>query len=212
MQKFGQIPLIQDGVVFSDPWYDENVWCQYREKFTATDWLVKMETKISDGFISIQMVLGRPTVLASIMTKETEKGLEINFPARYQVKDVELGMDTASIFCGTREHWNNFAKEASIRTGTDGIFGDLMVFTCKGENEPAGFLLTAGLEEIFMNENELIDHFFSSFDAKEITPEMFQHRTSSKSLAYRMTLSAEVLHAKEAVSIENGVSERESER
>ena len=198
MQKFGQIPIIHDGVVFSDPWYDETVWCQYRKEFTATDWFLKIDTKSENGFISIQMVLGRPTVLASVMTKEVDGGLQINFPGRYEVKDVEIGMDTASIFCGTKEHWDNFAEEASIHTGTDGIFGDLMVFTCKGENDPAGFLLTAGLEENFMDEQELIEHFFSSFNAKEITPEMFQHRTSSKSLAYQMNLSAEVKHAKEA--------------
>ena len=212
MQKYGQIPLIHNGVVFSDPGYDETVWCQYRNEFTATDWLVKMDTKAEKGFISIQMLLGRPTVLASVMTKEVDGGLQINFPGRYEVKDVELGMDTAAIFCGTKEQWDNFAEEASIGTGTDGLFGDLMVFTCKGENDPAGFLLTAGLEENFMGEEELIDHFFSSFNAKEITPEMFQHRTSSMSLAYQIILSAEVKHAKESKGNAKDVTNKEPER
>lgn len=212
MQKYGQIALIEKGVVFSDPSYDEKVWCQYRKEFTDTDWLVKMETQSKDGFISIQMLLGRPTVMASVMTKETAEGVEVNFPGRYELEQFEIGMDTASIFCGLMEYWDNFSQEGSIGTGTDGIFGDLMVVNCKGDDAPAGFLLLAGLDEIFMNENELIGHLFSCFNAKEITPEMFQHRTSSKSLAYQMLLSAEIQSAKDAGAVAKNTPQKEPER
>lgn len=87
-----------------------------------------------------------------------------------------------------------------------------MVFTCQGENDPAGFLLTAGVEEIFLNEKELFDHFFSSFNAKEIEQEMFQFRTSSKSLAYRMVLSSEIQHAKAAVEGQKDAPNKDMER
>lgn len=108
MEKYGQIPLIKEGVVFSDPSYDETVWCQYRKEFTAVDWFVKMKTESKDGFISIQMLLGRPTALASIMTQDTPEGLQITFPARYEVRDVEIGMDSASMFCGYQGELGRF--------------------------------------------------------------------------------------------------------
>lgn len=215
MEKYAQIAVVEKGVVFSDPWYGENVWCQYRKAFHDTDWLLKLETKSEEGYLSFNMTLGRPTVLAGLKFEPAEVGYVVQYPSRYDLQTVELGMDTAKIFLGLKEQWDlavGMRESASIGTGTDGLFGDLQVFTCKGEDAPAGFFLSAGLDEIFMDEEELFQYFLSSFNAKEMEPEMFARRTDPKSIAVKMLASAESKHALDAVAKQKKAPDKEPER
>lgn len=208
MEKYAQIPVIEKGVVFSDPSYDENVWCQYRKQFTDTNWLMKFETSKEDGFISFQMTLGRPTVLSGVEVSQDREGMNISYPARYNTEQVEIGMDRAKMFCGLKEHWDNFGVSAAISTGTDGYFGDLTVFTCKGEDAPAGFFLIGGIGEIFMDEKALFSHLTGCFNAKEISQERFLNQVDPKSLALRVLAGSEVRHANEFDALQQSSAEK----
>ena len=212
MEKYAQIPKIQKGVVFSDPLYDETVWCQYRKDFSANRWLMKLETTPEDGYLSFTLSLGRPTVLSGVEVVPDNEGIRLKFPERFSLQDKELGMDSAQIFCGLKEHWDGFAQEASIHTGTDGFFGNLMVFTCKGENVPAGFLLFGDIDELFMDENSLFQHFLSSFDAKEISPELFASKTDKNSLGMKLLVGSELRNANEQKAPDHSNPEKETER
>lgn len=195
MKLYGQLPEIRNGVVFSDPAYDENTWCQYRKEFQDKNWLMALETKSEYDILSFTMTLGRPTILAGVQTLESGDGFQVSCPGRFSAENVELGMDTARIFCGLKENWDAFAEEASLHTGTDGMFGTLMVFTCKGEDAPAGFLLFGCVDEQLINERALCEHLLASFDTKEITPEQFASKTRQSSLEMRMLRSSEISHA-----------------
>lgn len=212
MEKYAQIPQILNGVVFSDPWYDETVWCQYRKDFRDDNWLMKFESNAEDGFISFEMTLGRTTVLSGVKAEVSEDELRLTHPSRYDVQSVDLGMDTACIFCGLKDQLEAFGREAAIHTGTDGIFGNLMVFTCKGESAPAGFYLVGGVEEIFMDENALFQHFLSSFNALEVTPEHFASRINPNALEVKLLASSEIRHAMESKGVKPDQPQKENER
>ena len=195
--KYAKIPEIKKGVVFSDPWYDASVWCQYRKSFSAKDWFMKLESKADDGYVSFQMLLGRPTASHGVKVTETRDGsFDIRYPGIYEVNQVELGMDTACIFCGNLENWKTYGESAALRTGTDGFFGDLMVITCKGETDPAGFLLMGSLDETFGSPEDIFNHMVSSFNGFEITREHYAEGISPASLAYQLSAAAEAKSAK----------------
>lgn len=195
MKIYGQLPEIRKGVVFSDPAYDENTWCQYRKEFHDKNWLMALEAKPEDGLVFFSMTVGRPTILAGVEIQESGNDYQVSRPARFLANNVTLGMDTAKIFCGLKENWDAFAEEASLHTDTDGQFGTLTVFTCKGEDDPAGFLLFGCVDADIINERALCEHMLASFDAKEITPEQFASKTRQSSLEMRLLRSSEITHA-----------------
>ena len=183
MPRYAHFDSINDGVVFSDPSYDENVWCQYRKIFSDKNWFMKLETSFGDyDSLLFTMKFGRPTFLGNLKTEETHDGLTIRFPDHYKVDDVELGIDTARIFCGSMSDFNNFKESASFSTGGDGLFGNLLVFSAKGENAPAGFLLNGNFDKEFMTEDYLFNHFVSSFEGREISEKDFLEEISNKKI------------------------------
>ena len=194
--KYGKIPEIKSGVVFSDPFYDGDVWCQYRASFSAQDWLMKMEASTEDGIVYFQLLLGRPTASRNVKAVEANDGnFRVSYPGIYDVKNVELGMDTACIYCGNMSNWKAFGESAALHTGTDGIFGDLMVFTCKGEDAPAGFLLMGALDETFGNEEDLFKHMIASFNGFEVSKAQYMEGISPDSLAYQLYAVSEAKSA-----------------
>lgn len=211
--RYAKISKIEKGVVFSDPWYGADVWCQYRHAFSAKDWLMELNSRTEDGLVYFEMKLGRPTVSHGVALKEGEEGnYNISYPSKYDVKTVELGMDTACIFCGNMENWDQFGESGALRTGTDGMFGDLMVFTCKGEEEPAGFLLMGVLDEMFGGEEDIFKHLNASFNGQEITLELYAELTSPDSLAYQLCAAQEAKHAKVAKTTQKAKDTKEPDR
>ncbi len=198
MSKYAFVSEIKDGVVFSDPWYKEDVWCQYRKKFQDTNWYMKLETHEHSGeydVLEFQMVLGRPTMVNSVGVSETEEGYSLSFPEHYSLEDKELGIDSARIYLGNMKNFNEFGESIAFKTGGDGEFGDLFVYTVKGEDAPAGFILLGVFGKDFMDEKELFSHLTACFDGKEISKEEFAERVSEKALANRMLLARELKHA-----------------
>ena len=160
---------------------------------------MQLSSRTEDGLVYFEMKLGRPTVSRNVALKDGEDGnYRISYPGYYDLKSVELGMDTACIFCGNMENWNTFGESGALRTGTDGMFGDLMVFTCKGENEPAGFLLMGVLDDMFGSEEDIFKHLNASFNGQEITKEQYTELSAPADLQYQMYAAMEASHARKA--------------
>ena len=195
--EFAKIPEIKKGIVFSDPMYDETIWCQYRKAFSDTDWLMKLNTHLDeDGILNFELALGRRTLVGRIETKEAEdQNIQISFPNYHEVESTELGIDTARIYCGSWSNWDEAREEAAIYTGGDGFFGELMEFTCKGEGSPAGYLLFGSVDGALMDEAQLCQQFFACFDAEKISELEFQKKTNPNTVEYRMFLANELRHA-----------------
>lgn len=211
--RYAIIPEIQKGVVFSDPWYKDDVWCQYRHAFQAKDWMMQLDAKTEDGTVYFQMKLGRPTACHGVKAIDTEEGgYRLLYPGIYQIQDVEIGMDTARIFCGTMENWDMFGESGALHTGTDGFFGDLMVFTCEGEDHPAGFLLMGVLDKDFGNEEEIFKHMNASFNGQEISQELYQKTVNPNSMQYKLHAAQELQHAKTARKQAKAAESPEPER
>ena len=203
MEQYALISKLNSGVVFSDPSYDEKVWCQYRKEFSDTNWLMKLETeKVSldeeekayrdEEYVDFNLFIGRPTMINLTQLKTVEDRVSLYSSQHYDIKDVEIGMDTACIFCGSMENWRQFPEEAAISTGTDGLFGTLYVFTCKGDDTPVGFLLCGSIDECFATEEELFNNFVSSFDGMELSKEEFNSKSNLNSLSNKVILSNEL--------------------
>lgn len=203
MTKYAHIDEIRNGVVFSDPWYDENVWCQYRCAFADKNWFMKLETRVEDDVLLFQLDLGRPTMVKSVEAKETEEGYSFRFPEHYIMKDKELGIDSARIYLGNMKNFNDFGESIAIHTGGDGGFGDLFVYTVKGEEVPSGFILFGAFDNDFMTEEQLFNELKASFDGKELNKEAFMELTSEKLLANRMLLARELQHAQSIIEDKN---------
>ena len=196
MSKYAVVNEIKDGVVFSDPNYNDTVWCQYRKAFTDRNWFMKLDTEISkEDILLFQMTFGRPTMVNSVQAKETEEGYTFRFPEHYSMSDNELGIDTARIYLGNMKNFNEFNESIAFHTGADGAFGDLFIYTVKGEVAPAGFVLFGAFDRDFMDEEKLFAQLKATFDGKEISKEEFAEKVSGTTLANRMLLARELKHA-----------------
>lgn len=200
--KYAEIPTIKKGIAFSDPWYDESVWCQYRKEFHDTDWLMKLETRRDeDNYINMTLSIGRRTLMTGLKCEETDPELgqfDLAYPSRFQYDEAELGIDTAKIFIGSLDNFEKFAEEGAVYTAADGMFGNLYAFTCRGEDQPAGFLLLAAVDGDITEEEELFQTLRSSFDGREIDKDRYDARTDPSDLSLRVLAAAELRHANAA--------------
>lgn len=193
--KFAHIQHLESGVAFSDPWYKEDVWCQYRKAFSDTNWFMKLESQLDEGkygSLHIHMFLGRPTVANSVRLERSEEGITVFAPMRYRLDQVELGIDSASMFCGSLKDLQQFGESAAFRTGGDGMFGDLFVFTLEGDDQPAGFALVCAFDPSFMTEQDFFNHVVSSFGGKELSEKQYLNGISPKNLGNRVLLANEI--------------------
>lgn len=205
--KYCHIAELKKGVVFSDPSYEETIWCQYRKEFQANDWLMKVESSVEDGILRMNICLGRATFSRYVKTQEMEKGLSITHPRRYEIKETELGIDTARIFLGTKENWEQFREEASVYTAADGLFGDLLEFTCKGENTPCGYVMIASVDASLTNSQELFQLLSQSFSGKEITKGEYLEAINPEKFSFKQLEASEAMHSQKALLQEQNTAE-----
>lgn len=203
--RYAVIPAIRKGVAFSDPLYGADVWCQYRQEFEASDWLLKMETKRGDdGIIEFELHMGRKTLLSGLSVIDEGETASISNYSHYKVDMTEIGIDSAHVFVGTLENFEGFGEEGSIYTAADGLFGNLCSFTVKGEQAPAGFLLMGSIDGDITDENELFLTVLSSFDGQETERNLYEHLTDKNDLDLRQLLAKEMRVAKAAEEREEG--------
>ena len=201
---YAMIPSIKKGVVFSDPSYVETDNGQYRASFSAKDWLMKMEIETDeDNYLFFRATLGRATICQGVKIIGEGEKLKFSYPGRFSLEQYELGIDRVRIFCGSKENFDLYGEAASLYTGTDGYFGDLMVFTCKGEKDPAGFVLIGAIDSELMKAEDLFLHICSSFDGREIDRETYENCIDGNNLMVNVLASSEMAHAKTALGQPN---------
>lgn len=197
-ERYAEIPEIKTGIIFSDPSYGPDIWCQYRKEFAASGWGMKLKTlRDESDYIEMTLCVGRRTLLSGLSVEEADGQVSVSYPARFRTDHYEIGIDTAKVFVGTLSSFRQWGEEGSIYTGADGLFGDLQVFTCKGEEKPAGFLLTSAVDGSLTTEEELFQTLLSSFQGQEIDKSRFDEITDRNHLSVRLQASAELSHAKE---------------
>lgn len=191
--RYAEIPQLK-GVAFSDPFYTADIWCQYRHDFNpSSGWVMRMETtRDESGIVEFALSLGRPTTLSGLKVNEGS----FSHYGHHAIKDYEIGIDCARVFVGSLDNFEKFGEEASVFTAADGLFGDLHVITCMGEDEPAGFLLLGGIDGDITNEDELFRTITAAFDGHEIDRERFEKLTDPNALEVRKGLAKEFHHAK----------------
>ena len=196
--RFAEIPQIRRGVVFSDPFYGSDVWCQYRKEFNpSSSWAMKMESaRDEDGYAYFTLLMGRGSVLSGLRLVDYEEGAAIHHYAHHVLESKDIGADTARVFIGSLDCFERFGNEASIYTAADGLFGELQVVTCKGEQEPAGFLFMGEIDTAVTDEDDVFRTVTAAFDGHEIDRERFEKITDPNSLEVRKELAKEVRHAK----------------
>lgn len=195
-ERFAEVPQIKKGVAFSDPSYDASVWCQYRKEFQASDWVMKMEsTRDEYDYVDFTLMLGRKTCLSGTSINETEQGKSFSYYKHYGVKEAELGCDTASIFVGSLDNFENWAEEGSVYTAADGLFGNLYEFGDKVTGEPAGYLLIGSVDSAVTNEDDLFQTIRSSFDAIEVSKERYEQLTDKEDFDLKLDLAKEIAQA-----------------
>lgn len=208
--RYAEIPQLMKGVAFSDPSYDSTVWCCYQKAFNPTSgWVMKMETtRDEDGYVDFALSLGRKTTMSGLKVVEDEEGMAIQHYKHHQIESKEIGIDTARVFVGSLENFEKWGDEASIYTAADGLFGDLQIITCKGEEEPAGFVLMGAVDGGITNEDDLFLAVTSAFDGHEIDQHRFEELTSRSDLQLRIELAKEIEKAKALVKEENHLPDK----
>ncbi|MBR3689652.1 MAG: hypothetical protein IKK82_00260 [Kiritimatiellae bacterium] len=196
--RYAEIPQLKKGVAFSDPSYDSTVWCCYQKEFhPSSGWVMKMEsTRDDDGYVDFALSLGRKTTMSGLRVVEDEEGAAIHHYKHHEIESKEIGIDTARVFVGSLDNFEKWGEDASIYTAADGLFGDLQIITCKGEDEPAGFLLMGAVDGDITSEDDLFRTITAGFDGHEIDKLRFEKLTNREDLQLRMELAKEIKQAK----------------
>lgn len=195
--RYAEIPQIRKGVAFSDPSYDSTVWCCYQKEFyPSSGWVMKMEsTRDEDGYVEFALFLGRRTTMSGLRVSDNGEYAAIHHYAHHQLEAKEIGIDTARVFVGNLDNFEKWGEEGSIYTAADGLFGELQVITCKGEEEPSGFLLMGGIDPDVTDADDMFHTVVAAFDGHEIDRERFEKITDRNDLEVRKELAKEIRRA-----------------
>ncbi len=194
--RFAEIPQV-NGIAFSDPSYGPDVWCQYRNDFRpSSGWVMKMESwRAPEGYVEFALSLGRRTTMSGLKVSDDGDRSTIHYYAHHQLEAKEIGIDTAQVYVGSLKNFEMWGGSASIYTAADGLFGELQVVTCKGEDEPSGFLLMGGIDPDITGEDDMFRTVMAAFDGHEIDRERFEKLIDPNSLEVRMEFAKELHRA-----------------
>lgn len=178
--RFAEIPQVKGGVAFSDPLYSSDIWCCYQKAFgPASGWVMKVESTCDeDGFVEFALFLGHRSMMSRVRIDEEEGA--IRYGGSYCLETREVGCDTARVYIGGLDAFYEWGEEASIYTAADGLFGDLYIFTKKGEEDPEGFLLMGSIDGGITDEEELFRTVVAAFEGHEISRERFEKITATR--------------------------------
>lgn len=193
--RYAEIPQIRKGVAFSDPSYDSSVWCCYQKEFNpSSGWVMRLETtRDEEGVVEFTLSLGRRTTMSGLsLTDDDGEGASFRYYKHQSIEDREIGIDSACVFVGSLQNFEDFGDAASIYTASDGLFGDLYIISCKGEEEPSGFLLVGGIDGDITGEDELFRTIVAGFDGHEIDQERFERLTDPNDIEIRKGLAKEI--------------------
>ena len=167
-------------IVVSDPSYKKGAWCRYEvDDLKEKDWIVNLDishkTEPIGDFVSyfgFSMLIKKDDDICNL----TKEG--ISYLKDINLKEYQIGMDTACVALGI----NDKAKEiidsqdewqpnCSIRTGTDGFFGE--VKEGRDINSNLCFIFVSGFldDEIGYEIDDLKDYLVDQFEIKDLQKE-----------------------------------------
>ena len=133
--------------------------------------------------------------MSGLRVSENGERTAIHHYAHHRLEAKEIGIDTACVFVGSLDNFEKWGEEGSIYTAADGLFGELQVITCKGEDEPSGFLLMGAVDGAITNEEDMFRTVTAAFGGHEIDRERFEKITNPNDLEVRKELAKEIRHA-----------------
>ncbi len=167
-------------IVFTDPCYDENVWCKFQKTISAPQDF-DIEVEISDYYDDskvigndIRMQLFNRKYMLDICPLVSIDDGKVKYNSKIITQnDYELGMDTARMCFGINEKadeiiiyskkeetmediMSNKSDAFALNTGTDGYFGDLIDLETI-EEIPAFIEVNCFIDKDFATPEELKD-------------------------------------------------------
>lgn len=121
-------------IVISDPSYDKDVWCRYeKDNLKEKNWNVDIDIHPTVDKIEDFTIKGTEFFLFLSKDKrlsELRENGTIRYLSGLEIKETEIGMDTACVALGINEKADEIIElrddwqpECSLNTLTDGIFG-----------------------------------------------------------------------------------------
>lgn len=184
MKYSGKIDNINH-VVVTDPMYKQDVCCRYeKNNINGKDWIVELEIYSAEVTDSNQNIYEKGIAFYLIM-KRNERVCQfdgeenIKYLKNIEIKNYSIGMDSACIAFGMNDKAkqivlssNSWQPPCAIRTGTDGIFGDVYEGI---EGEKVSFLIITGFfDDELINKNDLFDYLVNQFEIKELIREDYE--------------------------------------
>ena len=149
--SFEQKINIKNGIIFSDPWYNNLVECRYQNTKEMKNFILTILTTPSEEFkdyYSVAIALLHPQAFTSIRISDELNSFSI--PENFEIKDFEIGIDTATVIIGSN---HDFIEP--IHTGSDGLLGTL--FEINNPNkEYCGIVFLGAFDVDFITPEELI--------------------------------------------------------
>lgn len=178
----GQIEKINK-VVVSDPSYKEGVWCRYESDKVDNSgpWRVQMVVNEYadnvDGYeikgIDFSLLLSSSLIFAKTCNLSKD-GSSFSHPKPLEMKETEIGMDTACIALGINEvadeikaSIDKWQPDCALKTLTDGMFGNVI----EGSHEGVGYLLyISGYldEDTGYSVEDIVQYLTSAFKIKDL--------------------------------------------
>lgn len=168
-------------IVVSDPSYKKDVWCRYEiDDLKEKNWIVNLDInhkteKVGDFDVSnieFCMLIKKYNDVCNL----TKEG--ISYLNNINLKEYKIGMDTACIALGINDNakeiinsYEEWQPNCSIRTGTDGFFGE--VKEGRDENNNLCFLYISGFldDDMGYETDYLKDYLVDQFEIKDLQQE-----------------------------------------
>ena len=168
-------------IVVSDPSYKKDVWCRYEiDDLKEKNWIVNLDInhkteKVEDfdtSYIEFSLLIKKADNVCNL----AKDG--ITYLKKIKLKEYEIGMDTACIALGINDNakeiinsHDEWQPSCSIRTGTDGFFGE--VKEGKDSNNNLCFLYITGYldDDMGYETDYLKDYLLDQFEIKDLQQE-----------------------------------------
>lgn len=189
-------------VVVSDPSYKEGVWCRYESDAVDSNgpWRVQLAVnEVTDNVEGYEFkgidfaVLLSSSLIFEKTCNLTKDGSSFSHPKPLEMKETEIGMDTACIALGINDiadeikaSIDEWQPDCALKTLTDGMFGNVY----EGSHEGIVYLLyISGYidEDAGYSVEDIVEYLSSAFKIKELElvkdePELKDIITEAESL------------------------------
>ncbi len=165
-------------IVVSDPYYNKGVLCRYEiENLNEKDWIVNLDIirkkeKIEEFDISYTdffMLIKKEDNLCNLIKDGISYLNDIN------LKEYRIGMDTACVALGINDNakeiinsQDEWQPSCSIRTGTDGFFGEVKEGKDKNNNLCFVYIYGSIDDDMDYELDDIKDYLVKQFEITEL--------------------------------------------